>query len=136
MPEQNWLKRAKGDIEQFTGQRPQDTVIHLIENGKRKVPAVTTPDGLQHYIERNLLGRYNIETHNATFPGLGTALHAAEVLALTGYDGFDVTELLMKKRGIDPRFLEVINPQALEDLGDEVVTLEELEKFLREKTGK
>jgi hypothetical protein len=133
MSEPSWLEGAKRTVEQFTGQRPQNTVVHLVENGRRKIPAVETGEGLQHYIERNLLGQYNVETHNATFPGKGVAIHASENLELTGYEGFDVTELLMKKRGIDPRFLEVISPQALEDLGKEVVTPQELEQLRKEK---
>lgn len=129
MVENDWLPDAGKLVEQFTGQRPQKTILHIAANGRRQTPAVETADGLQHYIQRNLLGQYNIETHNATFPGKGTAEHAASVLELTGYDGFDVTDLLASKRGIDPQ----VNPEALADLDKEVVSPEELEALRKVK---
>lgn len=129
----DWLSRAKSDVEQFTGVRPQPTVLHLMENGQRVTPVLTTPEGRVNYISRYLLGEYNPETNNALFPGLGTAKEGAKVLALMGYGSIDVTELLLQKRGITLEMLSLINPQALLDLQNESVSVDELKSLLTQK---
>lgn len=122
------LNGATNTVEQVTGRRPRATIVHLVPNGTHH-PAADTPDRLQHYIERNLLGKYNTETRNAIFAGSGWAAECVQTLNLIGYDGVDVTELLMRRRGLDPSFQMVFNPQALEDLGNEVITQQELEEL-------
>lgn len=89
-------------VEQFTGRKPQHTILHLIENGTYKPPVVQTPEGLGYYIGRNLSGRFFPTTFNAAFTGKGAAEHANRVLNHMGFVSFDVTDILREKLGMGP----------------------------------
>ena len=127
-----WIDRLKNDVHELTGQKPHLSVVHLVDKGGRKMPTLQTEEGLAGYINYHLYGKYNLETHNATFPVGSMAREAIRVLE-RDYETFDVTGLLLAKRGIDIKFIDVINPQSYENLGEDPISDEELKKLREER---
>lgn len=119
-----WLEGARRVIETLAVNTPDTTIMHLVKNGGRITPALTSVDGMNEYLGKYFMATFNPETNNVLFHGNGMAQEAAEVLAVSGYKAIDVTDFLLKKRGLD---YKSAGAEQLDDLLNDPITDEELE---------
>ncbi len=111
-------------LEELRLRKPVPVILHLMKNGERIMPTLTDPEEMANYFQKYFAATYNSATNHVRFSGNGMVKDAIDVLRVSGYNAIDVTDFLLKKRGLNPNTTDL---DKLNDLLNEPMTDEEVE---------